>query len=1302
MERLVSLIALSQLALLTGNLQAETECRRLDADSGSFYQEMNSDYLYRTRQDCASDQRRIGVLREDGAGYVAQCVRYGTASRESIRSALEWIQGSCPDAKTVRLDVSQEALFFRTIDEQLEEVEYQIGRAASVREFGVLTKKKAELVFEKSRVDAEYLVEAVTVMNEASRIFQRNGDVILEAQALTALGNINNHLNRPRAAYDLYAKAARMVENLDFRAFFEAELNRCSLCCKRLKDGGVDFAFKAALEPEGPETVDACCFQIPKGLAVRAREENEIEMEFAAYNNMIGLVEYREDREIKDEVKDHFADLAVRLLTERPSSSYRQLAAESLVSRSRELLSTSSVEGAGKSIGWLDGTLEAINSLEKPDLSYWAAVSLGMARVRLGRDLEDGIENLKTALLLGSALRKDPGVLIGIFEYAIEGLTHLARYDEALEVADMAKEFSAEWGESPAATHMLVGNLLDLRGDYADALDQYRAAIRSLARQSDDRLRPQILYNMAFVYRNIGEYDEARAKLVESLSGHAEILESMVGYREAQPIPAVDENSEYYMGKDMEFTERFAAAGVDPARDYYLGRLLNNIWNCYTQMAEVDVEEGDAEAARANYLRAAKWYQRATARYYYGGDSVYGDPGTTLGLSRLATRAGDRALAWKYLKYYDSQDNGTSSFNLPEHKAERLFIQGKLEYADGELDRSKSTLAAALKLSEEAGLAVRRALVLSQLAFVVAADRDFEAAYEYFVAALKAENELLESVLYSGSERAKLDFLDANRETFDGFMTLFRRAFREDQEKVEEAFLMVQIRKAAVFEAQTRLLQAVAHSLDDEAHELVKRLTRVRSEIAQLLLGRRTLSPAAVESRVDDLSKESRELELELAAHSRRLATRFRPTLPSSSNLASALRSGAALVEYIAISDYDFIRREARQDRNLMVFTLDAEGRTVCLDLGDSRQIEKQVLEAVRSIREAAGDYVRGVRGAVVIGKKGEDQERLLESLYNTIWRPVEKSLGRRDLTHYWIAPDDFLNRLPFAALKKSHHSFLIEDSEMVYLNSGKDLLNSGGSKPELDLLAVADPNFDLSVGVEGMVGRRARGRVSLSSESLSRLGPLPGSGREARAVSDLFGEAKSLLLGDRATEAAVRSAASVRVLHIATHGFFLEPASGKAPEDGTQGSGLFAGDPLLRSGLALAGARHASDRPSEDDGLFTAFEVMGMDLHGTELVTLSGCETGLGDMRSGEGVLGLRRAFALAGAKNIMMSLWPIGDAWTAEQMVRFYRRYQGGETPAQALRQMQLAVMNDLRQERGYAPVHLWAAFIVLEARQ
>jgi CHAT domain-containing protein len=214
----------------------------------------------------------------------------------------------------------------------------------------------------------------------------------------------------------------------------------------------------------------------------------------------------------------------------------------------------------------------------------------------------------------------------------------------------------------------------------------------------------------------------------------------------------------------------------------------------------------------------------------------------------------------------------------------------------------------------------------------------------------------------------------------------------------------------------------------------------------------------------------------------------------------------------------------------------------------------------------------------------------------------------------------------------------------------------------------------------------------------------LPGTYSEGQAIATLLGV--RTWLGPAALEGVLKTACrSPRILHLATHGFFLpdqphEPVTEGSGvlDDPSGGQGRLAGglpeNPMLRSGLALAGAntwlRSGHLPEAAEDGLLTAEDVTGLNLWATELVVLSACETGLGEIHVGEGVFGLRRAFVLAGAKTLVMSLWKVPDEQTRELMEDFYRRLLDGQGRAEALREAQLAM------KAKYPDPYYWGAFI------
>ena len=227
-------------------------------------------------------------------------------------------------------------------------------------------------------------------------------------------------------------------------------------------------------------------------------------------------------------------------------------------------------------------------------------------------------------------------------------------------------------------------------------------------------------------------------------------------------------------------------------------------------------------------------------------------------------------------------------------------------------------------------------------------------------------------------------------------------------------------------------------------------------------------------------------------------------------------------------------------------------------------------------------------------------------------------------------------------------------------------------------------------------------------NRSQYHFGRLPGTRMEGERIAALLGV--QAWLDTAALEGRLKQTCrSPRILHLATHGFFLQDQPHDPnqhsrdlglPRGAAGGPGRLSGplpeNPLLRSGLALAGAntwlRGGSPPADAEDGLLTAEDVSGLDLLDTELAVLSACQTGLGDVQSGEGVFGLQRAFILAGAKTVVMSLWEVPDDATRALMEDFYRRLTNGEPRAAALE----AAQQDLR--RTHPEPYFWGAFVCL----
>jgi len=360
-------------------------------------------------------------------------------------------------------------------------------------------------------------------------------------------------------------------------------------------------------------------------------------------------------------------------------------------------------------------------------------------------------------------------------------------------------------------------------------------------------------------------------------------------------------------------------------------------------------------------------------------------------------------------------------------------------------------------------------------------------------------------------------------------------------------------------------------------------------------------------------------------------------------------------------------------------YILKRDGELAAVDLGEVSAIDSLVAKFRMAVSNPRNDYPQ------------QESALLTQKLFGSLLGHV------RGTRHLLLAPDGALDLIPMSALGDEKGKYLISQFEISYLTSARDLLRmSAKAKSQKAYVIAADPDFGSSAITTADQPRQSD---RIRSLDLDRSGlifrPLDDTKIEAKGLNDLLGpQFTTLWLGAAATEANLKHLRNPQILHIATHGFFLtdqELSGALQRRGGTNVAIRVAENPLLRSGIALAGA-NARRSGVTDDGILTALEAAQLELHGTELVVLSACDTGVGDVQNGEGVYGLRRALVLAGAQTQVTSLWKVSDEATRTLMVDFYGRMLKGEGRAAALRHAQLDMLDNSEHSHPY----YWASFI------
>jgi len=609
----------------------------------------------------------------------------------------------------------------------------------------------------------------------------------------------------------------------------------------------------------------------------------------------------------------------------------------------------------------------------------------------------------------------------------------------------------------------------------------------------------------------------------------------------------------------------------------------------------------------------------------------------------------------------------------------------------GELEEGASLLADAIQILEAVGQPV--ASFRRPLASALAQLGDAAEALALVRRAFLEEPPLGDRLAH-GSERGRREALEQAYAHLERFLDLVLLAGSEDPLVVAEACDLVLSRKALGAELLFLQRQAVSRADDPELRSLMERLAELRARQAE--------SSLVGEDYDAELGMEIERIEWELASRVPAMDAQAITTITHIS-VRQRLPPASVLIEFVRFTrqvvmpEESNVSEETSQQWYVAFVIRSGDGEGVQLvDLGAAADIDRLIYEYRDSLERADVRRETGVR--------------LRELLFDPLRPAIE------DRTRILLAPDGDVSWVPFDALPDAPGRYLIDTLDISYLSVGRDLERLASHQaPDRSgaPVVMADPDYDLprehiskpeelqsvSDGGEPEVvlgGNRAELRDELNRSGII-FPRLPGTREEGLEVASLL--QVEPLLGEAASEKRLKAARSPLVLHVATHGFFLAgPAPGHTPKAGARRDLVAAAarNPLVRSGIVLSGVNAwlRGDAPPDyiDDGIVNGEDVIAMDLTATEMVVLSACETGLGDMLAGEGAVGLRRAFMVAGARTLVLSLWKVPDEQTRMLMTYFYEGLLNGKGRAASLRESQQRI-------RGMFPEpYYWAAFICL----
>lgn len=519
-------------------------------------------------------------------------------------------------------------------------------------------------------------------------------------------------------------------------------------------------------------------------------------------------------------------------------------------------------------------------------------------------------------------------------------------------------------------------------------------------------------------------------------------------------------------------------------------------------------------------------------------------------------------------------------------------------------------------------------------------------------------------------EQEREQFYSTLQDFFETFRTFAVDESDDSPEILAELFNLQLATKSILLNTSDRVKRSILESDDIVLIDLYDEVQSLKQEIGR----NQNLTPDEINVNIDSLNDLLAEKDRQLSEYASFYAEEKKQS--TWQEVKSTLEKGEAAIEIIRIRKWNF--QERRSTDTVLYAALIVTPKT------------KEYPELVLLLdgNELEEKYINYYRSMIRISHLGK-----VDTLsYDKFWSPIKKHL--KGVKTIYFSPDGVYNSLNLETLYNTKSKkYLMEEVDIRLVTSTKDLLSTKSpSMPYNYAILMGNPDFGQEA--ELLTTRNVSTTFTLDSLVRNGISSLPGTKIEIETLQGLFNEKgwrEDVWTEQDATEEQLKKMLKPKVLHIATHGFF-------EPDDDEH---TYQNNPLYRSGLLLSGAEQVfqnnesvrgNTMMGKEDGVLTAFEAMNLNIENTELVVLSACETGLGEIRNGEGVYGLQRAFQVAGARSLLISLWKVSDQVTQELMVDFYTNWLGGMSKREALKKTQLAL-----KEKYESPLY-WGAFVLV----
>jgi CHAT domain-containing protein/Flp pilus assembly protein TadD len=815
-------------------------------------------------------------------------------------------------------------------------------------------------------------------------------------------------------------------------------------------------------------------------------------------------------------------------------------------------------------------------------------------------------------------------------------------YKEALEIR---KKIVPETDPDYITSLNNLGSLYLSTGEYAKAEPLYLQAV-SIRKRTVGEEHPEYatsLNNLGALYLAIGQYEKAATLFTQSMT----IRKKVLGENHPSYLVSTNNLSQVYAATGR-YREAISLCQQTVAiRKKILGEehpdyatSLNNLGVLYAETGEY--AKGEPFCAQAAAIRK----------------KIMG-----AGHSDYAASLNNLALIYKGMGQYK--------------KAEPLFIQANGIYRVSEGEQS-----------------TKYTISLDNLAILYMTTGEYARAEPLSILSSTKTLEHITSTFAVLSEKEKGNYL-SSKESVTEISNNILYHYPQASPALRTNNFNLQLALKSLSLADTKnMINAVRNSKDSAIKKLFSNWMAGKNYLAKqysLPVSKRDPDLLQIEAKTEEFEKE-------LSRRSIHFRNQQSAISVSVTDVQKNMQEDEAAIEFVSFSLYN------KQWTDSVIYAAcilrKNDAAPVFVPLFEERQLQRLYDSAGRSATMAAKTFYRGLivkeNASTITG----------ESLYKLIWQPLEPYLSGIKKISY--SPAGKLYGIAFHALKVDSNTLLMDKYQLQQYTSTRqialDVAGNPATKPG-SIVLFGDAAFDMDSAqiVKQRVSGVVSSRAPASRGNNGSWPALPGTATEVKKIGTLFTQQKltaRIYTQAEASEGRLKTIPgnSPPILHIATHGFFL-PAPGNSRKKeifDQQNSYAAAEDPLLRSGLILAGGNYAwkgrATIEGAEDGIVTAYEISQLNLSNTELVVLSACETALGDVKGNEGVFGLQRGFKMAGVKKMIVSLWQVPDKETAELMTSFYDYWIKGKSIDAAFYQAQTEM------RKKYDPFY-WAAFVLIE---